>query len=244
MLLLLAALATGDAAAQREPATHAPDRDGSSSLEGVSIPQISGAAFQAQERLEIKTVLADGTTVERQASVGIARDSQGRVYRERRRIIPVNEEGKEAPLEAILLLDAQQGTETECLVTQRVCTIRALRTTTQQRAISHDGKIQLERATVGTESMEGVTVEHIRERRTIAAGAYGNDRAITSTVEYWYAPQLEIDLQILRTSPQGRSQRLRVTDLNLSEPELQLFKPPDGFRVIDGRRAADQVAAQ
>lgn len=234
--------------AQREPATHAPDRNGTSTLDGMSIPQISGAAFQAHVRLEIKSVLADGTTVERQSSVEIARDSQGRVYRERRKIVPANEEGKEAPLEAILLLDAQQETETECLVAQRVCTVRKLRQTVQPQpaaeGLSRDGKVQLQRTVIGSESMKGVTVEHLRETRTIAAGVYGNDRAITSTIEYWYAPQLAIDLEILRTSPQGRSQRLQVTELNLSEPDAQRFEPPEGFRVVDGRRAAGQEGAQ
>ncbi|MBL8209148.1 MAG: hypothetical protein JNK87_00470, partial [Bryobacterales bacterium] len=45
---------------------------------------------------------------------------------------------------------------------------------------------------LGTQSMDGVKVEGTRTTHTIPAGEIGNDRAIVSTTERWYSPDLQM----------------------------------------------------
>jgi hypothetical protein len=56
-----------------------------------------------------------------------------------------------------------------------------------------------------------------------------------NTREYWYSPQLQLNLRVLRiTSLQG-DQSLAVTDLKLSEPDPQLFVIPPTCKIVDLR---------
>jgi hypothetical protein len=233
-------LAVATAVAQNAPASHAPDRNGWTNTEGILIPPIPGAAFMAHSTLVIKTVLPNGATIQRQATMAIARDSMGRVYHEQRRVVPMSDQSQESPLLATIVFDGQEGTRTECDQVQRLCTITSGRAPQPQpsapEGASKDGKFTLSRVTIGSETMEGVEVQHIREKRTYAAGVIGNDKPVAFVVDYWYSPLLQLDLAILRSNPQGTTMFERVTDLNLSEPEEGWFKLPPGFLVADARK--------
>jgi len=229
------------AGGQEAQPTHAPDPAAKNLMGGYPIPPIPGVAFSARASMLIKTTLADGTLVERKVDTWIARDSQGRVYNERRIIEPANKEG-ESQLVAADLYDPETGTHTACTIAQKVCTTTAGRPRPAPKplpeGVSADGKISLTRTIFGSETLEGVEVQHAREKRIYAVGAMGNDKPLTALMEYWYSPLLQIYLAYNQELPNGSIHVVRVTDVNLSEPEAAWFKPPEGFRVVDARAGA------
>jgi hypothetical protein len=226
------------AMAQQEPSTHAPDPPTHGMVEGIMVPSIPGAAFSGHATLVTKTVLPNGTTIQRQSTMLLARNSMGQVYRERRRIQPLDQEG-EPLLVARIVFNRQEETQTECVLGMRICTITRKKATAvkpeEPAGTTKDGKYTLARTTIGTETMEGVEVQHVREKRTYAIGAFGNDKPVASIVDYWFAPVLQVNLATLVTNPNGTTMYMRVTELNLSEPEGSLFEPVAGFRVVDAR---------
>lgn len=239
LAMLAAAIFCGvTAGGQETQPTHAPDPSVKSPVQGFPVPAIQGAAFSARAAMQFKTTLADGTLIERKISISIARDSMGRVYNEQRMIQPANEE-RESPLVAVDLYDPVARTHTACMIVQKVCTVRARKSSPAPKPIpegvSPDGKVTLTRTLLGNEMLEGVEVQHAREKRLYAVGAMGNDKPLTAVMEYWYSPRLQVNLASNQELPNGSVRVVRVKEVNLSEPEAAWFKPPEGFRVVDAR---------
>ena len=226
-------------AGQTDTVMHAPDLNGGGWLEGIQVTEVPGAPFSAKAVLEVTRQLPDGTTITRKSGMRIARDSQGRVYRERRAIVP-SDSDKEAPLAAMLLFDTPAGTRTDCILMQRTCTVTKhvpVAAVTQEPAgMAKDGKSFLKRESVGIETVEGIEVQHTRETRTWREGAFGNDRPVMAVTEYWYAPSLQMNLAMTRYDPRGAVQKQKIVELSLSEPEAAQFRPPERFRVVDERQ--------
>jgi len=238
--LLSLSLAVGAAGVAQQPeVTHAPDRHGNNAIAGGGlVPPILGTPFTARTTLLIKILLPNGTTIQQRSSMFLARDSMGSVYRERRKIVALAEE-TEPRLEASIVYDRLAGTKTVCETALHVCTVTnerlPMRPTAEQEGPSKDGRMTLTRTFLGNETLEGIEVQHYRETRTFATGVMGNDKPISSVIEYWYSPLLQIDIATLRINPQGSSMYQRLKEISFSEPESAQFAPTEGFRIVDAR---------
>jgi hypothetical protein len=67
--------------------------------------------------------------------------------------------------------------------------------------------------------------------------------------EYWFSPQLGINLLSRLTDPRFGTQTFMVTEISPSEPDPQLFQLPAGYKVVDmrgkgGRVDSDAVESQ
>lgn len=93
----------------------------------------------------------------------------------------------------------------------------------------------MRREAIGSKSIDGLAVEGTRETLTFAPQAFGNDKPVVVTKEYWYSPQLQVNLLVTRNDPRNGTQRLEVTELKLGEPEADWFTVPDGYRVVAER---------
>jgi hypothetical protein len=100
------------------------------------------------------------------------------------------------------------------------------------------------RENLGTSTMDDLDVQETRETRTYNAGTFGNDRPVAVTKEFWYSPQLKINLAVTRNDPRTGEQRLQVTELSLSEPDPSWFVPPQEFKVVDLRAVQASEASQ
>lgn len=87
---------------------------------------------------------------------------------------------------------------------------------------------------LGTQTMEGVKVEGTRTTHTIPAGEIGNDRAIVSTTERWYSPELQMVIYSKTVDPQMGESTYRVNNLRRDDPDPALFKVPAEFKVTEG----------
>ena len=84
---------------------------------------------------------------------------------------------------------------------------------------------------LGTATIEGVPVHGQRSTHTIPAGQIGNDQPLVSTDESWTAPSLGVALRSVRDDPQEGISTTDVVRLDLSEPPLSTFRPPEGYKV-------------
>jgi len=84
---------------------------------------------------------------------------------------------------------------------------------------------------LGTTTIEGVEVHGQRWTTVIPVGQIGNDRELTQTNESWFAPSLGFPIRVINDDPQNGISTTEVTHLDLSEPPLATFQPPEGYEV-------------
>jgi hypothetical protein len=88
---------------------------------------------------------------------------------------------------------------------------------------------------LGTEMIGGVETVGQRETTTLEPGTIGNDAQLYITKEFWYSPQLGINLRVKRSDPRYGTQIFEVSDISRSEPDPKFFSVPAGFSVTDRR---------
>jgi hypothetical protein len=86
---------------------------------------------------------------------------------------------------------------------------------------------------LGTQTMEGVSVEGLRTTEIIPEGFEDNDRPITVTRETWTSPELKIAVLTKHSDPRNGESTDRLTNIDLSEPALSLFQPPPGYKIVE-----------
>ena len=93
----------------------------------------------------------------------------------------------------------------------------------------------MSRDDLGDGSIEGADVIGTRIRTIYNPGVFGNDNKVTVEREFWYAPQLGINLLSKVSDPRFGTQTFTATNLNRVQPEAKLFALPEGFRAVDQR---------
>jgi hypothetical protein len=84
---------------------------------------------------------------------------------------------------------------------------------------------------LGTQLMEGLTVDGTRTTITIPAGAQGNDRPIETVSERWFSKELNIYVLIKGSDPRNGETTLRTTNIDRSEPDPSLFRVPPEYTI-------------
>ncbi len=84
---------------------------------------------------------------------------------------------------------------------------------------------------LGSDVIDGVNVAGTRETITISAGVVGNAQPLVTTREFWYSPDLQVNLSITRKDPREGTQVIPVGDLSRREPDPAMFQVPAGFVV-------------
>jgi len=97
---------------------------------------------------------------------------------------------------------------------------------------------------LGTQGIAGVKTEGTREITTIPTGAIGNDSPILARREFWYSPQLGLNILSIREDPRFGTQKFELSDVVLGEPDPKLFSPPEGSKIIDLRSSEGKEAPQ
>jgi hypothetical protein len=85
---------------------------------------------------------------------------------------------------------------------------------------------------LGTATIQGVEARGQRWTTITPVGQIGNDRELVSTNEVWAAVNLGIPMREVNDSPQGGKTTTEVVRLDLSEPPLSTFQPPEGYEVV------------
>ncbi|HEY7403185.1 MAG TPA: hypothetical protein VIB39_06665 [Candidatus Angelobacter sp.] len=89
------------------------------------------------------------------------------------------------------------------------------------------------REDLGTMEIEGFTVKGTRITTTTPAGAMGNDKPMTSTMERWSSEDLKMDLVIKSNSPESGQHVRRLVNIRSGDPDPLLFQVPVDYTVKD-----------
>jgi hypothetical protein len=102
------------------------------------------------------------------------------------------------------------------------------------REVIGDEEAQVSTQDLGTETMEGLSVNGVRTTRTIPVGQIGNDKPISIVTEVWTSPDLKIIVYSKRTDPRMGEQTFKLTNIVRAEPDASLFTVPADFKIMDG----------
>jgi hypothetical protein len=227
-------------AAAQEP-SRGPDGRASSHVSGVEVLAIPGEPFSAKDTIDWIRTLEDGSTVSLHLDAFLARDSQGRIYRERHNFVPSGSKDA-APLYEIHLYDPVTRTQLLCNGRTYQCTLfdyvpRTFFESTPEGTYDHESRT-LTREHLGADTIEGIYVLGTRETMTISAGTVGNERPMVSTREFWYSNELQTNLAVTRVDPAEGKQIIRLSKISRSAPDPHLWDIPIGFTVRDIRGSA------
>lgn len=214
-------------------------------VEGISVRPLPGRPFSGKSTTEWTRTLEDGSVLTTHLFAMVARDSQGRIFREARSFVPADSD-QEPKLQDIRIFDPITHTRTICVVAAHSCNVTnyfaSISFTLRPVGPFDDGKRTLARESLGNDVMDGINVVGTRETVTINAGVVGNSQALSIAREFWYSPDLQVNLAITRKDPQEGTQVVRVHEVSRSEPDPSLFKVPEGYAVHDLRNNAAKSA--
>jgi hypothetical protein len=209
-------------------------------ISGIHILPVSGKPFSGSDSVDWTRNLEDGGVVAMHADAKLARDSQGRIYRENVSRFPANS-GRKSHVNEIMIMDPIAHTKTTCEVAARHCNITSYyapaSVSTKPYGTFGDDKPSVSRESLGNDLIDGLDVVGTRETLTIGTGMDGNSQPLTVVEEGWYSPDLEVNLSITRKDPREGTVVVHVVDLSRSEPDPALFEVPTNYTVSDTRHS-------
>jgi hypothetical protein len=212
-------------------------------LESIVIPPKAGAPFTLNLQTEWIKTLYDGGTITSVNQRRIARDSKGRIYQERWFLVPKN--GKvESQMTTIQISDPTAHTHYNCFMLEKphqcVLSYFAPSTSAVFKQGVTTGEMPNDQGStiheeLGKQLISGIETTGTRDSVIYNPWVFGNDRKATALWEYWYSPELGVNLLSIVSDPRFGKQVFTVTDVMLGEPDVKLFDLPEGFQVVDRR---------
>jgi hypothetical protein len=212
-------------------------------LESIFIPPTPHTPFNLTLETEWSRPLGNGGTYTVVNRRRIMRDSTGRIYQERWTLVPKN--GKmESLMTYIQIADPMEHTLYNCeMGSSKQCFLLPYGgsvTATYQPGIQATGPLPDGSGfhlheDLGHNNVAGIDTIGYRETTTINPGVAGNDQPMITTREFWYSPQLGINILSKLDSPQSGKQTFTAREVSITEPEAHFFALPEGFTVQDQR---------
>ena len=216
-----------------QEALHAPDGDVREMMMSIIIPPVKNAPFRGIVTAEWTRTLEDGTTIILKNHRVAMRDSAGRIFQERRRLVP---DGQEPELMQLEISDPSSHTKYYCSAATHQCAKHGYfmpsSLPNMPEKYRENNERFLSRENLGTDTISGVNVVGIRETTTMNPGTIGNDNPISVVKEFWYSAKLGINLSVKRTDPLHGIQTLTMTEIELSEPAASNFAIPGGYSLV------------
>jgi hypothetical protein len=230
----------------QEDGVHAPSGGTRMSVESIAVPPLANAPFTATVSTTWVRTLDDGSSVTVQNRRTIARDNAGRVFQQRRYLVPEGD-SRETMIHRLEYADPSTHTVYYCEPMRRTCEIFDYFPRVAPAPLIPAGRLKsgvgfLTRTELGNDTMNGVEVVGTRETTTISPGTIGNDRAISIVKEFWFSRELGINVVEKRQDPRVGTQTFTVSDIALGEPDARLFDMPSDYRVVDLRKASQPSA--
>ncbi len=219
-----------------------------------SMPVVRGAPYSAERVTALSRTLADGTLVSHGSlSTKVWRDSAGRIRTERPLYSARAAQGPSPP-DAPMLVDIEDPpggiryvldpvnkvAHRQQLAAQKPPAAQAGSGPPEatQRFIPPSDKGSATAPSVtyedlGTQSMEGVIVEGLRQTVVSPPGTRGNDHPISHVTDKWESPALKVTVFQQQTDPEYGDSTDKLIHINRSEPDPALFQPPPDYSVVD-----------
>jgi hypothetical protein len=206
-------------------------------VDGIFVSPVPGAPLTAIVELQSTQILADGSTEVRKSIANIARDSQGRIYNERRQLVSPSFTGNPQLL-SFHIFDPETRLNTFLnpsthIARHTISSAPAPVAEPRPGAPLSAHQPLVDGEDLGTEIMENVVVHGIRKTITVPATASGTGKAVVVTDEYWYSDELRLNMLVKHDDPRSGQQTVTVTHVDRSEPDQAMFKVPAGFKVVE-----------
>jgi hypothetical protein len=224
---------------------------GTGPMESIFVPPKPNAPFSMKLAAEWTRPMAGGGSFTLVNERAIMRDRQGRIYQERRILVPKGSEFK-SEMSVFQITDPLLHIWYNCSPNEKVCDLMPYDLTPQMKYQPKlwatgplpDGRGVSDVVDLGINTVEGQATHGYRESITFNPGTMGNDQPMTSLHEFWFCSQLGFNLLSIVDNPQTGKQVFTVKELTTSEPELSMFQVPDGYKIIDRREEADKPPNQ
>jgi hypothetical protein len=132
-----------------------PDGETTYRVHGIQVLPATDKPFSARDHIVWTRMGSGGTVIATEIYAFVARDAQGRIYRERRKFVPVSSDQPSRQLE-IILLDPVSRTRTSCDPATRSCTVSSYQASASfvlnPDGAQDNGTSFLTRASLGTET--------------------------------------------------------------------------------------------
>jgi hypothetical protein len=198
----------------------------------IELTRVLGKPLSLKSSTEIVSSPQGEKLVRLRTEVMSARDSQGRIYSERRSNVPL-ESDQTPQIQGIYLIDPTAGTFTGCDISERRCVVSRLSPPGQASCSSLPvpDDVEIAWANLGEQNVGGIAVAHTRETCT------HRRESSASGLDFWRNSKLGIELNVYTMHPKDLPPfpDWKVTDLSQAEPDPQLFAIPAGFAVSDSK---------
>ncbi len=201
---------------------------------GVFVTPIPNAPLLAVVNTESTSILENGTVVNQRTISAIARDVHGRIFNERRPMIPASDAGT-PPILSIHIYDPQTRQNTFINPQEKVAWQNTLSRppATEPPALgSGAAGPYVKEEDLGTRRMEGVDCHGIRDTQTIPADVSGTGAPLTVVDEYWYSSDLRLNMLVIHKDPRTGEQTTTVTQVSRSVPDPAIFEVPAGYQIL------------
>jgi|HubBroStandDraft_6_1064221.scaffolds.fasta_scaffold18798_4 hypothetical protein len=201
--------------------------------DGIQILLIADNPFSGRYSIDSTQKQDDGSPKTVHVDTNVARDRQGRIHREHRNVAPSDSE-KESAIADVFILDPVAHTRTSCNVAARHCQVARYHGPSFLKP-APDGLLDpsahfVTRKSLGSDIIDGFNVIGTIEKVAIRGG-WPAEKWQTSTREFWYSPDLGINLSATTKDPIEGEVAIRIVDLSRSDPDPALFQIPSGFVV-------------
>ena len=200
---------------------------------------VTGSPFTASFSTQTSQALSDGNQIQRTTTGTFARDSEGRTRREftLSSIGPWTASGNSAPHVVIIndpVANVQYILDPDKKIARKIpsppANWRGSNGTPPQNGSQRTPKDETI-ADLGTQMMDGVSVQGTRTTRIIPAGQIGNTQALSIISERWFSPDLQTVVLTKRTDPRTGSALFQLTNILRQEPDPTLFQVPSDYTV-------------
>jgi hypothetical protein len=151
----------------------------------------------------------------------------------------------------IQIADPTTRTLCQCSARQKVCELLTLSTfamngrfdpTRLKSGPLTSGKGTFTHDDLGAAFFAGVPVHEYRDTTTLNAGAMGNDLPMSTVRQYRFSAELGLNLSSVLDTPSLGKQMFAVTEISTTEPDASFFQPPQGYKIVDHRKAVPATA--
>jgi hypothetical protein len=210
---------------------------------------VQGAPYSAQAVTQFAQTLANGDHIQRTMTASVARDSLGRTRVDRSlATVGALSASAGASARAIMIHDPVAGVSYALNPASKTGTSMQIRTRPEGAANARTRHAPANTAAktedLGTQVIQGVSVQGKRVTRVIAAGQEGNEKEIDLVTETWYSPDLQMVVQSKTSDPRFGETMYQLSGLNRAEPDAALFTVPAGYSMKEGRAFRSPAAAQ
>jgi hypothetical protein len=223
--------------AQNQPQMPRDYRGVETNVPGIFVTPVPNAPFSATVDILSHETLPDGSVNTRTTTAHVARASSGRIYNERRQLVPSSFKGEPQLLSALVYDPSSRLSifynPYEHLARERNLPRPPAAPANSVPAPTPPNNPYFKQEDIGTQPLGGLTLTGIRKTHIIPAAMSGTGKEIAIVDEYWYSPDLSIYMIIKHNDPRTGEQLVAVSNVERHEPAASVFAIPANYKIVD-----------